>query len=231
MEMMTNLGKQWRPGYGFGATVSSAAVGGLTIFAIGGFVGYMLGAKAYLLALQAPQQVGVVRLSPVPPAVADPAAGWETYTDLRHGYRIKYPSELAAYVMADADTLIIDFPGPSDTPLLRIDVYETKLDPRKWWDEMGRERYPWLFNPALNPIEPSDTEQYGELAGLKGFEVVAQRRSSGGATLPMSALLLRQGDHLFVVIDDTDRLASDPQAADWRRILATFSFVHAGGGR
>jgi hypothetical protein len=227
ISQVINSETEQRPRHPQGLSVPLAKVVGLAIFVVGAFAGYVLGTQNYLLVVPASrQQSEATRTS----STTDSTATWQTYTNRRHGYRIKHPSNLSADVTKGENTLIINFPGPSDIPLLRIDVYHTELDPTDWWGQEGQLRYPWLFNIALNHVEPSNPDRYGELAGLKGAEVVAQRRSPGATILPASILLLLKDDRLFVVFDDTYLGANGSNEDNWHKMLSTFRFVRRGVG-
>ena len=141
---------------------------------------------------------------------------WKTYRNEEYGFDLQYPSKLSDYILENANHFTITYPGPSDIPLISVNYYQTMLTPQEWWEENGATLYSWLFNTAFNQIEISGSQ--GELTGLKGIEVVGQRKSPGGSTLSSSIILLPHSNNLFIVYGfDSEE--------DYKNILSTFRFL------
>jgi len=156
--------------------------------------------------------------SPTPDETASQVSDgtWKTYRNEEYGFDLQYPSKLSDYILENANHFTITYPGPSDIPLISVNYYQTMLTPQEWWEENGATLYSWLFNTAFNQIEISGSQ--GELTGLKGIEVVGQRKSPGGSTLSSSIILLPHSNNLFIVYGfDSEE--------DYKNILSTFRFL------
>lgn len=179
----------------------------------------LIGGAIYFGKVNLPRtQTAVNPEQQVAKSTVDETANWKTYTSTKYGFSVKYPPELENYILKNDNSFSISYPGPSDVSLFTIHVYETTSSPTDWWNQVGKTKYPGIFNTAFNQIEISGPN--GESRGIKGTEVLGQRKSPGGATLSTSLYLIPHNNYLFVLSDNSY------EENNYDKIIKTFVFLN-----
>lgn len=161
--------------------------------------------------------------SPTLPQMTSTSTNWKTYTNSVFGYTFQYPNELEKYLGASDDFshVWINYPGESDMDLFNIDVYSSKLNPEAWWKAGGKTNYNWLFNSAFNQIELS--KRTGELTGLKGIQVLGQRKTPGGSTQSTQLFMIPHNQNIYVLMHNP--IGRSDIELGYDQIISTLKFI------
>lgn len=207
-----------------GSTGSNNA---LALLLTGVVVGILAVITISLISTSKLSQQNVGQISTYPSPTLDPTENCKTYISTSHGFSIKYPAELSDYTNTTDEFLYIHYPGESDVPFFEIRVYETKLSPEEWWNQVGKNQYPIkISNTAFNRTAFFDKDD--PRREIKGVEMIGQRKSPGGATLPTRLFLVPKDDFLLVIFGETqgyEKNSNTKDIAGCDQILSTFRFL------